>query len=137
MTMKNFSRLAIAGAVFAIASVAAQAQTMRFSVPFKFHADSQVMPAGEYEVRIDQARHQIRVQSLNGNASGFLNVKTNIDAQGDTQGRLVFRTYGTSYFLHQVKPRANEGVELFTSKAEREVARTSPVRETAVSEGTN
>ncbi len=127
--MMNFSKLAVAGAMFAFASIAAQAQIMRVSVPFKFHAGSQVLPAGDYEVRIDQASRRVTVANLDGRAAGFHNFKNSVIQNESNRGSLVFHAYGDSYFLHAVRPKMADGAEMYTSRAERETARSLPLRE--------
>jgi hypothetical protein len=136
--MKNFSKLAIAGAVFAFASIAAQAQTMRVSIPFKFHAGTEVLPAGEYQVKIDQQSRHITITGLDNKSACFLNFKAGLSNKELDRGQLVFHAYGSANFLQQVQPRASEGVELFTSRAEREMTKLNPVHEiTTVLEGTD
>ncbi len=134
--MNNFSKLAIAGAVFAFASIAAQAQTMRVSIPFKFHAGSELLPAGDYQVSIDQQSRHVTINGIDNKAGCFLNFKTGLLGNEVAKGRLVFHAYGSAHFLQRVEPRATEGVELFTSRAEREMAKMNPAPEVStVSEG--
>ena len=134
--MNNFSKLAIAGAVFAFASIAAQAQTMRVSIPFKFHAGTEILPAGNYQVKIELQSRHVSITGLDNKAGCLLNYKTGLSGKELAKGHLVFNAYGSAYFLHRVEPRASDGVELFTSRAEREMARVNAAPEVStVSEG--
>ena len=133
--MNHFSRLAIAGAVFAFASIAAQAQTMRVSIPFRFHAGASIMPAGEYQVTINQQSRHLTIAGLDNHAGCFLNYKTAMLGKDAVKGRLVFHAYGSAHFLNRVEPRSSDGVELFTSRAERELARVNFPEVSTVSEG--
>lgn len=134
--MKNFSKLAIAGAIFAFASIAAQAQTLRVSVPFKFHAGSELLPAGDYQVNIDQQSRRVTITGINNKVGCFLNFKTSVLGNENAKGSLVFHAYGSAHFLQRVEPRSSEGAEFFTSRAEREMAKMNPAHEVStVSEG--
>lgn len=74
--MKNFSKIAIAGVVFALASIStASAQSMRISVPFGFHAQNQMLPAGEYKVDLNQQDQRITLNNISSRRSYFLVVK--------------------------------------------------------------
>jgi hypothetical protein len=136
--LNNFSKLAIAGAVLALASLTVQAQSLRVSVPFKFHAGSQVLPAGDYQVSVDQMSRRVTLVSLNGKDGCYLPVKAGISKVWTGKSQIVFNAYGASHFLHRVDPAGtSEGFEVFTSKAEREVAKLTPVREVSAPAGTN
>ena len=126
--MKFFSKLAITSAVLALAFIStASAQSMRVHVPFGFHAGDQALPAGTYNVSLNQATQGVRLRTLDGKANCFLIVKASGGAAIPDSGSLVFHRYGNSYFLAKVKPAGVAGgAELFTSRAERESAKVQP-----------
>lgn len=123
--MKLFSKLAIAGAVFALAFIStANAQSIRVSVPFSFQAGGQSMPAGEYRVDLNQTGTVITLGPKSGQPSCFLIVKAHTGMGMPDRASLVFNKYGESYFLSDVNILgAPSGVEVFGSHAERELAR--------------
>ena len=137
--MKHLSKLAITGAVFAFAfTAAAQAQSLRVSVPFKFHAGATVLPAGDYDVKVEQASQRITIVSLDGKGSCFLPYMASYTSNKPGKGHLVFTQYGGVSFLHRVRPDpTNGGFELFTTKAEREMAKANPDRGLAVVDSAN
>jgi hypothetical protein len=72
-------------------------------------------------------RHQdgrVTLTQLDGHAGCFAPVKAYTESGLTEQSKLVFSQYGNSYFLRRVTPAgATGGAELFTSRAERELAK--------------
>lgn len=126
--MKFISKLAVTSAVIALAFVStANAQSMRVDVPFGFHAGSLSLPAGMYNVALNQTTQRVTLSKLDGKANCFLTVKSFNGSRVGDQGSLVFNQYGSSYFLSKVKAAGGlGGAELFTSRAEREFAKAQP-----------
>lgn len=126
--MKFFSKLAVTSAVLALAFIStASAQSMRVNVPFGFHAGDQALPAGTYKVDLNQRAQGVRLSTLDGKANCLLNVKALGGSGVPDTGSLVFHRYANSYFLAKVKPAGVAGgAELFTSRAERELAKVQP-----------
>jgi hypothetical protein len=132
--MKFISKLAITSAVIALAFVStANAQSMRVSVPFGFRAGVQSLPAGTYKVELSRMHNRITMTQLEGTAGCFLPIKANGGPGMPEGGALIFNHYGNSYFLTRVNSAGVAGAaELFTSRAEREVAKTQPGTSTVV-----
>jgi hypothetical protein len=113
-------------AAAAAMSVAAQSSAGRLlaSVPFPFEVNGKAMPAGQYElVRPPQGKSVVirnrvdsgvRVAVLAGEAE-----------HRRPSNELVFRKYGTRYFLGEIQYAGrNVAMQLPAAKAERELART-------------
>jgi hypothetical protein len=114
-------------AAAAAMSVAAQSAAGRLlaSVPFPFEVNGKAMPAGKYElVRPPQGRSVVirnrvdsgvRVAVLAGEA-----------AYRRESSELVFRKYGTRYFLGEIKYAGrNVAMQMAVTGNERELARTA------------
>jgi hypothetical protein len=123
--MKSISKLAITSAAIALAFIStASAQSMRVSIPFGFRAGQQSLPAGTYNVALSQQNGRVTLTQLEGNAGCFLFIKAYSHSDAPEQGTLVFHQYGNSYFLSRVNTAGvTSGAELFTSRAEQELAK--------------
>ncbi len=125
--MKFFAKFAISSAVIALAFIStASAQSMRVDVPFAFKAGNQTLPAGKYEVNLNQAAQRVTLSKLDGHFNCYLTVKGFNGSPATERGSLVFNQYGSSYFLSKVKSPTAGGAELFTSRAEREYSKAQP-----------
>ena len=123
--MNFISKLAITSAVIALAYVStANAQSMRVSVPFGFRAAGQSLPAGTYKVEVSHQNGRVTLTQLETRARCFAPIKAYTGSGSTERSKLVFNQYGNSYFLTQVAPAGAAGAaELFTSRAERELAK--------------
>ncbi len=132
--MRVISKLAISSAVIALALIStANAQSMRVSVPFGFRAGQQLLPAGTYNVEVSQQNRRVTLTQLEGKAGCFAAVKSYSGSGMTGQGKLVFNQYGSSYFLTHVTPAgATSAAELFSSRAERELAKVEKPVKTVV-----
>ena len=126
--MKLISKLAVTSAVLALAFIStATAQSMRIDVPFGFQAGNASLPAGTYTVEVNQTAQRVKLNQLDGKSNCFLMVKAFNGAGLVDRGSLVFTQHGSSYFLKRVKTAGVEGgAELFTSKAESQLAKVQP-----------
>ncbi|MDQ3907764.1 MAG: hypothetical protein M3268_05410 [Acidobacteriota bacterium] len=114
---------------FALLCTAAHAQAahqpLRAHVPFDFAVGREEMPAGDYEIRfVSTATNLQTVQlvSLDGRASRLLQMSSVEGGKINEGGRMIFRRYGSLYFLSQVwEPAERTGLALRRSRAEREV----------------
>lgn len=130
--MKLFTKLAVISTLAVIFTTSAYAQLMRVAVPFNFHAGTEMLPAGEYILNLDQARQRITVVSLSGDRACYIPMKVTVPRTQMETGFLQFSRYGTAHFLHRVLPSGiSVGAELFASRAEREVASRNTGREIA------
>jgi hypothetical protein len=97
---------------------------MQVRIPFPFHVNTTIMPAGRYEVqRMDKV---IRISEADRKAN-VLVLQRSVEAiKAPKTGKLLFRQYGTQYFLRQVwVAGSNVGSEVNVSKLEEELARNS------------
>ena len=127
--MKNTistKKAALAGALFVMLSATtAFAQTMRVSVPFPFKAGETALPPGSYVVKADAACSRLAIHSLDGKAGTSLVVVHASRTVREDTGKLIFRKYGSTYFLGEMWGAAQaSGVQLMRSKVEQEMART-------------
>jgi hypothetical protein len=129
-TMRNRS-FAMLGILALLAAASAFGQSkLLVDIPFEFHFADVVMPAGQYEA--DTVIANVRnVLSMKCYACGARAIAATIPTGGGidlpTEGRLVFKKYGETYFLAEVSiPGQAQGAALSRSKTERELARTTP-----------
>jgi hypothetical protein len=99
-------------------------EPMKVSIPFEFHVGATVMPAGQYDLNwASGGKPELLLRSCERDARLWIMTNNVENAHGmRTEGRLVFRVYGETYFLSEVWSRGNEvGSALPKSKIEREV----------------
>jgi hypothetical protein len=114
---------------FALLCTAAHAQAahqpLRAHVPFDFAVGRDEMPAGDYEIRFVSTAtnlQAVQIKSADGRTSRLLQMNYVGGGEVREGGRLVFRRYGSLYFLSQVwEPAERTGLALRRSRAEREV----------------
>ena len=128
--MKNLiskTSLRIATGVLILLSVttAGAAADGRFHIPFQFMMGDKVLPAGDYNVKIDTANQRIELTSWNGSAGACLSANMPAGAVSKTEtGKLVFHKFGKVAVLRQMwRSGAKYGHELTFSKAEREMVK--------------
>jgi len=115
------------------APAVAQQSPYTITVPFPFHVNAQVLPAGEYRVSI-VSPGAVRLYGIDHIAdTAFAAYTRSRSSQESRIGSLVFHRYGRQYFLAQVWfSDADAGYELYTSSDEREYARRNPSLETVL-----
>jgi hypothetical protein len=90
-------------------------ESLRFDAPFQFQVGSATLPAGTYELRLDEQESPgiVRVRSESGGEAAFA-LSDPVDvAMRPAAPRVVFREEGTRYVLARVvDPGAAFGVEL-------------------------
>jgi hypothetical protein len=80
----------------------AQGQLLRADIPFGFYVGDAVLPAGQYEVRIESASRAVAVTSVDGLAyARFFAAFGN--AAGGGRPCLVFLKYGHTSYLSSVQ----------------------------------
>ena len=112
------------GLLLATASAYAQTVQVKADVPFSFIVDKQTLPAGEYTVQsMDLAGRALLIRNADQKALEMvLSIPCEKKAADDT--KLVFRRYGSQYFLSQIWVAGNgTGHEIPKSHREAEVAR--------------
>ena len=95
-------------------------QTVMVKVPFDFIVCNRALPAGDYEVMLDQNRSVVLVR---GAAKGAFALTQPTEAGKPAERtRLVFNRYGDRYFLSQIWPTGTaEGRVLSKSRMETEL----------------
>ena len=117
--------LMVVGLVSLLMAPAASGQTIaKFNVPFQFVAGGQVLPAGEYRVKVDGSLRLLEIRRAGADDGSFLTAVPVSTRDIAGAGKLVFNAYGSVRLLQSVWIRGRaEGVELVTSKAQREFAK--------------
>ncbi len=132
--MKLVHKLAIGGlAIASLLTTYAQAQVMRVSIPFNFHAGTAMLPAGNYDVRTEAGTNRVALVAVDGTAGCFLPVKAVMIPAKARRGSLLFRAYGSAYFLSSVEnPGLSNGYDFFITRTEKEIAKYETPREVAL-----
>lgn len=91
--------------VMALTALSAQAQTVlnkhKFTVPFQFNVGSEVLPAGDYTVYVEN--QTIRLQKSDGKANAIaLSRRTLRASETNREVKLTFRQFGDHVYLSQV-----------------------------------
>jgi hypothetical protein len=115
-------------AVVSSAAVSTKAQTnygVRANVPFDFTVGNKTLPAGKIVARGGSLSHPGPLSISNVDKGGHeFRVARQLPSDGPSdQAKLVFRKYGTQYFLAEVWIRGNSGWELAKSKSEKAIER--------------
>lgn len=123
---KAFFRItAILPLAFLAASSGVQAQEpLLVKIPFAFTAGKMTLPAGEYRVRnTAEASSALLIQRTDGSAATYVMPNAVQANRPQTRSKLIFRCYGTRYFLSQVWIKGHSrGKELPPSAKEKEQA---------------
>lgn len=119
------STIAVVLGLVLLPALAAQAQSVKVSVPFDFTAGLASLPAGDYTVgKPGIAQHVLQIQSTDGKCNAFVMTQSAETTKGKLEGKLVFNRYGNQYFLSQVWAPGNSiGHQLRMSKQERQIAK--------------
>jgi hypothetical protein len=122
---RHISMIAATLALFLLPALAAQAQTIKVSVPFDFSAGLTTLPAGDYVVSKPGASQGVlQLRSDDGRSSAFVLTSSAQSRSINEQSKLIFHRYGNQYFLSQVwAAGSGMGHQLHQSKAEREIAK--------------
>jgi hypothetical protein len=127
MTKKIFSTLAGLVLLFAVAAPLQAGSIlnheMTVTVPFEFVAGDRVLAAGDYTVQINTERGSVVLRGEGQRALILLTIRKE-SRTVPVLGKLVFRRYGTSFFLAEVWGQNNAtGATLAPSSREKELAR--------------
>ncbi len=107
-----------------ISSTGAYAQSYaKADVPFAFAVGSAQLPAGTYEIKVDNASSGA-ITIRNGQTSDAAMSTARREHPKQTSAKLVFHRVGNSYFLAEVwKSSDAEGMIVPTSKREKDLAK--------------
>jgi len=118
--------------IVALTSVSVQAQTssnrLKFTVPFEFNVGSEVLPAGDYTVSVEN--QTVRLQKTDGKANMIALSQRTVSARDtDIKVKLMFRQYGGHAYLSQVWLGDGLGRDLRRPKVSDALAQNSRVVE--------
>ena len=94
---KNIARLLMIGAMSMVPVLAAT--NLEVNVPFGFVAGHSTLPAGQYEISIDDSKHLICIKSSGANSSMFLLTQPTEAATVREESKVVFTRQGGEYSL--------------------------------------
>jgi len=117
MNRKLFGALTIA--VLALVMNVNAQDKARADVPFSFAVGDKALPAATYMVS-ELSSHAIVIRALGTNDSAIMQYH-NAERLTNQSPKLVFHKYGDRYFLYQVWSGSSIGMELPTSKFEKEL----------------
>ncbi len=130
MTKKTLNALAGLTLLFAVAAPLQAGSIlnheMTVTVPFEFAAADKVLPAGDYTVQLNPERGTVVLRGEGPKALMLLTIRKE-SRSAPQRGKLVFRRYGTSFFLSEVWSQDNStGQTLAPSDREKEMTREKP-----------
>jgi hypothetical protein len=123
--MRRKILVAITGLVlFAMTpAFAAETHTLKAQIPFQFTAGSKLLPAGEYEFRIDYATSTVSVHSSSKGGETFVPFITTLAAAQHstaTDAHIVFDKVGDAYTLSELCEPDAQGVLVYATKGKHE-----------------
>jgi hypothetical protein len=102
----------------------ASAQTARFDIPFSFVAGRTVLPAGQYDVKMDVSARRMYVVPADGTAQTTLAAIPNEANETPAASRLAFRKRGSTYVMSGAwLSDRHAGLELPADQVARALAR--------------
>ncbi len=115
-------------ALMLAAPALAQQSTYTIHIPFPFHVNARVLPAGEYRIAV-AAPGAVLIYGVD-HAATLGAHRLNPSSATPQNAELVFHRYGQQYFLSQMWFAAgDQGYELSVSNTEREYAKQIPSAE--------
>jgi hypothetical protein len=94
---KNIARLLMIGAMSMVPVLAAT--NLEVNVPFGFVAGHSTLPAGQYEISIDDSKHLICIKGSGANPSMFLFTQPTEARTVREESKVVFIRRGDEYSL--------------------------------------
>src|SRR5579863_7168309 len=95
---KTLARLLTLGVV-SIAPIVSASTNLEVNVPFSFVAGHSTLPAGRYEISIDDNKHLICIKGSNANPSMFLLSQPTEAPTVREDSKVVFKRRGDEYSL--------------------------------------
>ncbi len=117
--------LVLLGCLAVSASAQCSGLRSRVNIPFQFNVAKTTLPAGEYAITCqNRGPNLLAIRSLDRKAGARSVALLSISGKTKDHGYLVFRRYGSQYFLAQAWTRGMQtGLELPRSPAERLASR--------------
>jgi len=104
-----------------IVGFAGLTETLQAKIPFDFMVNGKKLSAGTYTVRSTGVNRLLSISNWKMKQGAFATA-FELQVSADNKPQLIFRRYGNKYFLAKVIGPTG-GIELLTSKAEREAAK--------------
>lgn len=138
--MTKISRIAtMLVLLISCAAVSAMAQDrarVTADVPFEFSVGSKTMPAGKYTIgNLSPSSPLMLIRGVDRKAVICVHSQSATSLKESNRTKLVFRRYGSQYFLAQIWTRGDrDGTEFPASKAERRVRKLPANRNLALND---
>jgi hypothetical protein len=101
MKGKAIALLVMIGFAMAVAS-AQSTEPMNFRTPFAFAVGDQLLPAGEYSVRVVSVTGTLLFRSADWKVSVFMSSLPMQKAAPENTSKLIFRRYGSHYYVSEI-----------------------------------
>ncbi len=121
--MKTKILMAIIGLALFAMTPAFAAEPLKAQIPFQFTAGSKLLPAGEYEFRIDYDASVVTVTSSSKGDTSIVVFLTRLAAAQHstaTDAHIVFDKVGDAYTLSELWEPNAEGVLVYATKGKHE-----------------
>jgi hypothetical protein len=122
MISRNVVLLSLLVAVAAVSVMAQVRSRVTAQIPFAFSVANQTMPAGSYAIQSQAGANQmVLIRSNDSKAAVFALTQGKQAKNTPDNTKLVFRRYGSQYYLAQIWTKGEEaGTEFPVSKSERQ-----------------
>ena len=99
---------------------------MTFRTPFTFVVGDQVLPAGEYTIRVVSLTGTLSVDNTDGKVHVFVNSRPVQKLDTESRFKLVFHRYGVHYYMSEIwTPGYRTGRSMPQRPSELELAKSS------------
>lgn len=123
MQLRTAMLLATASCVLSSVPAAAQETNLKVKVPFAFSAGKKALPAGDYEVRLDQPTESVRVFNPATRTEVAVPFITRLAAPAHpavTGSHIVFDKVGNTYTLSEIWWPGQDGILVHATKGPHE-----------------
>jgi hypothetical protein len=101
-------------------------EPLTFRTPFAFVIGDQLVPAGEYTIRLVSQPGTLSVASADGTVHVFINSRPLQKLDTESRFNLVFHRYGTHYYMSEIwTPGYRTGRSIMQHPSELELAKSS------------
>lgn len=99
---------------------------LTFRTPFTFVVGDQVLPAGEYTIRVVSLTGTLSVDSAGGTVHVFINSRPLQKLDTESRFKLIFHRYGVHYYMSEIwTPGYRTGRSMPQRPSELELAKNS------------